>query len=400
MDINSERLRNNLNTIGEIGRKPKQGIFRAAFSNEYYSSLEELKKLMLKAGLNIRIDGIGNIFGTREGKKPELPKILVGSHLDTVINGGLYDGCFGIIGALELINYLNDNNIRTDHSIEIAAFNSEEANILGGTFGSRAVIGLIDFNDKNIIENISKYNLTGKDIKDSKIDINNVLSFIELHIEQGSLLDSNNIQIGVVNGIFGIRRYKIIVSGEANHSGTTPMRLRKDALVGAAETIIKINEMAKDYDEKLVATIGLINNFPNAENVIPGNVEMVLEIRSLDEKLMDDFVENITNDFNSINICSKNIKPLIKKSATLLDKNIMKMTEEACKKLNIEYQVMSSGAGHDAKTFAKVVPTGMVFIPSKDGKSHCPREYSSMEDIEAGIKVLIETVLNIDNEFL
>lgn len=394
--INMKRLSNDLLEVGEIGRKTRKGITRTAFSDEYQKASVQLIKLMEKAGLEVNIDTIGNIYGRREGKEKTLPAIMVGSHLDTVINGGLFDGALGIISALECIRLMNENNYYNIHPIELAAFNAEEGSDLGGTFGSRAILGLIDLKDSKLLEKAKTYNISKKHLLDSVRVKSDIEAFIELHIEQGGKLDNKNIPIGVVEGIAGITRYKVSVIGETNHAGTTPMELRRDAMIGASRLILDIEKIAKDIGDPLVATVGVFKIYPGAVNVIPGIAEFIVEIRDLDQSIIDEAVERIKSSSKKIKGFDFTFEKLVKKIPIKLDDSIVDMIMDCCKKLNIDHIKMPSGAGHDAKEFAAHVPTGMIFVRSKDGKSHCPEEYTADDDIEIGTRLLYETLVCLD----
>lgn len=397
MKINEERLLNTIIKIGEIGKINNSGISRIAFSEEYFIALKELKILMEERNLKVRIDDVGNIFGRRSGKDESLPVIMLGSHLDTVKNGGLFDGNLGIMAALECIALLNDNNILTDHPIEVVGFNAEEGSELGGTFGSRTAIGLQKLNLPQINEKLFTYNLTCENILNSKLKYN-IHSFLELHIEQGIKLYNDKISIGLVYGIVGITRYKVTVLGESNHAGTTPMSFRKDALVSASALITNIFDIAKQMGDPLVATVGKLEVFPNSVNVIPGKVEFILEIRELSKDRINEYLEKIKF------ITSQNINSTIQfelysdKDSILLNDEIISIVEKVCNAKNFSYNKMVSGAGHDAMEFAKKIPTGLIFIPSKDGISHNKEEYSFDNDIITGTEVLLDSILCIDNE--
>ncbi len=395
MEINKERIKSNMLKIGEIGREKGAGITRLAFSDEYNKASQELKKLFKETGIEISTDGIGDIYGRRKGKK-DLPAIMFGSHLDTVRNGGLFDGLLGIIAGLECINVLNENNITTTHPLELVAFNAEEGSEMGGTFASRVMTGLQDPEEKNLKNKINKYGLTVEDIKNSVRDISNIKAFLELHIEQGKILDSEGYSIGIVNGIAGITRYDIIVEGEVNHAGTTPMNLRKDAMTIAARLIGEINRLALSIGDPFVATVGRITAYPGSVNVIPGRVEFTLEIRDLKQSNIESFMTEIISFAESIKGFDFKFSKQINKPSVKTNKEITDFIEEVCQKSEYNYRILASGAGHDAKEIARKIPTGMIFVPSKDGKSHCPEEWTDWDYIYKGTEVLLKTILSID----
>lgn len=396
MKINIERLKSNMFKVGEIGREKRGGITRLAFSQEFYEASSTLINLMEEAGLEITVDGVKNIFGKRKGIYNNLPSIMVGSHLDTVRNGGLFDGLLGVMAALECIYVLNENNIKTQHPIEIAAFNAEEGSEMGGTFGSRVMVGLQDLNQGDLESKLQNYGLTLESVKKSIRDVNKIKVFLELHIEQGAELYSKGIPIGIVEGIAGITRYKITARGEANHAGTTPMILRKDAMMGAAKLIVEIEKTAEEAGHPFVATIGTIRVFPGLVNVIPETAEFVVELRDLNQNRIENAVEKIKKAAEEIKPVEFDFQLLINKPPVMLNNDLIKAIEKICVEKDIKYQIMTSGAGHDAKAIARKIPTGMIFVPSREGKSHCPEEWTDWEDIKKGVEILLDTILEID----
>lgn len=396
MNIDIERLKKNIIKIGSIGRDDTGGISRLAFSEEYNKAAEELKRLFEDNGLKTKIDPIGNVIGSREGDK-DLPSIMIGSHLDTVKNGGLYDGALGIFAGLECISTLNDKDIKTNHPIKLVAFNAEEGSEMGGTFGSRVFIGTQYLKEEKLENKLTNYGLSMNDLKESTINSEDVKLFLELHIEQGGYLEQNNIKIGVVNGIAGITRYSINIKGEANHAGTTPMDLRKDALTMAADLLLKIDHISKSIGSPFVSTVGQLSIKPGAVNVIPGEVEFVLEMRDMDRKNIDYLMDEIIKYTNTMDEFQFKFDLLIDKPNVNTDPHITNVIAEICRNKRIEFDIMASGAGHDAKEMAAKVPIGMIFVPSIGGISHSPLEFTSWEDIENGTEVLLETILNLDD---
>jgi allantoate deiminase/N-carbamoyl-L-amino-acid hydrolase len=396
MNINKKRLLENIEKVGSIGREADNGITRLAYSKEYKEASDVLKKLMEASGLEVHIDGVGNIFGRRKGLQDDLPSIMIGSHLDTVKGGGLYDGNLGVNAALEIINVLNESKYITKHPIEIVAFNAEEGNEMGGTFGSRVMTGLQDPNADWLDEKLSKYGMKKQDVKNSIRDMKTIKAFLELHIEQGGSLYAKEIPIGVVTGIVGITRYTITITGETNHAGTTPMGLRKDALTGAAKLIGIIDSISREIGDPFVSTVGVLKVFPCFANVIPGRVEMTLEMRDLDQSRIEGAIKRIELLSKGIENVGIDFKFDISKPPVKTHKNIISIIEKVCQNKGLEYQVMPSGAGHDAKAVAEFIPTGMIFVPSIDGKSHCKEEDTESIDLVRGTEVLLDTVIEID----
>lgn len=398
MKVNIQRIMENLSATGKIGANSNGGITRLCFSKEYFEALETLEKLFLKAGLKVTKDKVGNIIGYRAGKNPTEKSIMIGSHLDTVINGGLYDGNLGVVSALEIVNMLNDFNLETEHPIEIVAFNAEEGSKLGATFGSRVMIGRQNLEIENIEEKLNTYNLKISDLVESKKDMSKVGAFIELHIEQGGYLINKEYDIGVVNGIVGIKRQRIDIIGESNHGGTTPMALRKDPVIIAGKFIEKINQLSREkYSHPFVSTIGNIKVYPGMYNVIPQKVTLFLECRDIEDKNLFSFIEDIKEyakifkkDY-AISFEEEFFEPSKMLSSVIMDE-IKKSADE----LGFKNTIISSGAGHDSQEIIYKVPTGMIFIPSVGGISHSPEEYSTEEQIEKGVEVLFKTVISLD----
>ena len=394
MNINKERLCNTLNRIGEIG-KSEDGINRVAFSDTYFAARNEVKNIMESCGLAVRMDKAGNIFGRRSGSDENLPVIMIGSHLDTVKNGGLYDGNLGVSAAIECINTLNDKGISTAHPVEVAAFNAEEGSELGGTFGSRAAMGLQRLDLPDIDKKLNIYGLTPDDIRASVINYS-IHCYMELHIEQGINLYNEHIPVGVVEGIVGITRYKITVSGEANHAGTTPMAFRKDAMVAAAKLIEVINLKAGRIGDPFVATVGKLSVAPNSVNVIPGKVEMILEIRDMSRERIESYFNDIRQAATELDGVSVSFEPYSDKGSVVLNQSMMHIIEDVCRNLNTPFKRMFSGAGHDAMEIAKKTPAGLIFIPSLDGISHSKDEYSNPDDMAVGADILYQALLKAD----
>ncbi|MEE4192773.1 MAG: Zn-dependent hydrolase, partial [Halieaceae bacterium] len=362
------------------------------------------KQEMLALGLEVRTDTAGNVIGRRAGTDDSLPTILFGSHIDSVPGGGNYDGQVGVVGALEVISLMNDHKLRTRHPLEVVSFTDEE----GGLTGSRAFIGKLtesametpSNSGYSIREGIARVGGDPERIAEAARDPATLKAFLELHIEQGAFLYEDEVQIGVVEGIVGIRWWDITVNGVANHGGTTPMNRRTDALVAASELVQAVSLIANDMKGRQVATVGRIEAFPGAPNVIPGKVVMSLEIRDLEAARMQQV-------FDAVQTASREISA--RYGATIefaeidtasppapTDKRLRDVIAEAAESLGYSYQRMPSGAGHDAQDLATITPTGMIFVPSVGGISHSPKEFTSAEDMARGASVLLHSILAID----
>lgn len=400
-----ERMEERIRALSQFGANPDGGVSRVAFSDADLAGRRYVIELMRNAGLDVRVDTAGNILGRRAGREEGLPPILLGSHIDSVPGGGNFDGTVGVIGALEVIELLNENGIETRHPLEVVSFTDEE----GGLTGSRAMIG------KLTEEAMQAVSHSGMTIRDGirrvggdpdRLDLavrkpGDLAAYLELHIEQGAILHEEGVDIGVVEGIVGIRWWDVTVEGTANHAGTTPMGRRTDALVGAAELVVAIHRIASELDGRQVATVGRIQALPGAPNVIPGRVTMSLEIRDLDAAKMQRVFDLI--EAEARRIAEARATPVrfeevdVASPPAPTDESMRDIIASAADELGLTYRRMPSGAGHDARDLALIAPSGMIFVPSVDGISHSPREFTSAQGMANGASVLLRTVLAVDS---
>lgn len=397
MLINVERLKKNIYELAKFSDEGK-GITRLSFTETYKKGINFVRKLMEDAGLTTKVDSVGNLIGRIEGKDKDEPAIIIGSHIDTVPHGGMFDGTVGVLGGIEVIKTLKENRYRNNYPLELISFIDEEGTapaLIGGTFGSRAMMGLIDV-DTDLRENLKKVNLSEDDVNSAYRDPNTIKNYLELHIEQGRILYDERIPIGIVTGIVGIWRYVATVRGTSNHAGTTPMYARDDALLKSLPLIKGVNDIAKELDKTLVGTVGKINVKPGAANVIPGEVEVTIELRELEVEIIDEAIARIKDIINKIGDIA--LKQIEAKHPSLMDKNVQLQIERACQSKSIKYKYMPSGAGHDAREMAKKVPSGLIFVPSREGKSHVPEELTELNDIREGVDVLLESIKLLDME--
>jgi N-carbamoyl-L-amino-acid hydrolase len=396
-----------ITALSEFGKNADGGVDRVAYSQADIDGRAYIMDLMRGQGLtDIRIDVGGNIIGRRLGADPDAKPIMIGSHTDSVPGGGNYDGDVGVIANLEVIDLLNAASIQTRSPIDVVVFSNEE----GGLVGSLAMTGKLK---PETFDVMSHSGLTiGDGIRAIGGDPDNITrdiikpgvlkAFIELHIEQGAFLDEENIDIGVVQGIVGINWWDITIEGVANHGGTTPMNRRQDAMVAAAHLTLAINKIANDLPGRQVATVGRIEAFPGAPNVIPGKVIMSLEVRDLEQSKMDQVfalvkkeAERIAGE-TSTKIGFEFIDVASHPAPT--DERMRALIADAVKEAGYTYKLMPSGAGHDAQDMVSVAPTGMIFVPSKGGVSHSPKEYTSPEEMAKGADVLLRAILKLDAE--
>ncbi|HKS54932.1 MAG TPA: Zn-dependent hydrolase [Steroidobacteraceae bacterium] len=402
--VQEARIQQHITELSKFGANPQGGVSRVAFSDADIAGREYIRKLMQDAGLTVRVDAAGNIIGRREGRNAKLPPILIGSHTDSVPGGGNYDGDVGVLGAIEVAQTLKERNVRLQHPLEVVDFADEE----GGTVGSFAMIGhlqpgalaLMTHSGKTIGEGIRAIGGDPDRIADAARKPGDLKAYVELHIEQGAILDESDIDIGVVEGIVGIRWWDVTVEGFANHAGTTPMNRRRDAMVSAAEFTLAVNRVATSMQGRQVATVGRIRAEPGAPNVIPGKVVLSLEIRDLDPAKIASVFEAVQAEAQKIAEARQTpitFKPLeVSSEPAPTDERLRKIISKAADSLGLSTKSLPSGAGHDAQEIARIAPTGMIFVPSVGGISHAPKEFTSQKDMANGANVLLRTVLAID----
>jgi N-carbamoyl-L-amino-acid hydrolase len=404
--VNGDRLNQRFVDLARFGKNAEGGMDRFAFSDADVESRPFLKQSLQAAGLEVHVDEAGNIFGRRQGSRPDLPPIVFGSHTDSVANGGMFDGPVGTLSAIEVAQVINEREITTRHPLEVVIFTDEE----GGLVGSKALIGeltpgalqQVSHSGKTISEGITALGGNPALLENVIRSKGDVAAYIEIHIEQGRILDTEEIEIGVVEGIVGISWWSVTIEGAANHAGTTPMNLRNDALLSAAELIIAVNRVVTSVPGTQVGTVGKIRAEPGVPNVIPGRVEMSLELRDLSQAKVDSLFESIEKEAKAIaEKTGTTISFAPSETSTipsLTDPRLREAIVGSAKKLGLSYKLMPSGAGHDAQSMAKIAPIGMIFVPSVGGISHSPNEYSRPGDIENGANVLLHTILEIDRE--
>ncbi len=404
--VNERRIEERIFELAKFGKDSSGKGYRVAFTKGDIDARAWYMSLMKKAGLDVRIDYAGNIIGKRKGKNPLLKSIAFGSHIDMVPDGGNYDGCVGSIGALEIIEVLNENNITTNHPLEVIIFSNEE----GGTIGSMAMAGHLTVeglkqasqSGLTIAQGIRAIGGNPDSIQYSIRKKGDIKAFLELHIEQGGLLEKENLQIGVVEGIVGIVHWEVTVDGFANHAGTTPMNMRQDALLASSKFIIAVNEVIKSVQGNQVGTIGKIAAMPGAYNVIPGKVVLGLEIRDLSSAKIELLFRAIEKRASAIALSSKT-KITFQRQANpskpaLTDKTLQQKINASAKALGFTTKFMQSGAGHDAQEIALIAPVAMIFVPSVGGISHSPKEFTKAADMANGANVLLQTILKLDKE--
>jgi N-carbamoyl-L-amino-acid hydrolase len=401
--VNGRRLNGRLEELAAFGRTPEGGISRVAFSKADRAARELAMSWMREAGLSVRVDAAANLIGRREGEDRTLPPLLFGSHLDSVPDGGNYDGQVGSVAAIEVAQCLKEKGVGTRHPIEVVVFTNEE----NGKTGSRAMAGelqegelsLPSHTEKSIAEGISFLGGDPARIDEARRKPGEVFAFLELHIEQGAVLDRRGIDVGVVEGIVGIERWNVRVDGFANHAGTTPMDERQDALLTASRIVEAVNRIAVETKGRHVATVGKITPHPGAPNVIPGRVDLTLEVRDLEMEKIGEIRTAIEAEANRI--ASKNgtrvsFEKYYESRGAPADERLRQVIRRSAESLGLSTHSLPSGAGHDAQSLALIAPMGMIFVPSVGGVSHSPKELTSEEDCEAGANVLLQSILATD----
>jgi N-carbamoyl-L-amino-acid hydrolase len=402
--VDGERIQQHITALSQFGANPQGGVSRVAFSDADIAGRKYVASLMQEAGLEVRTDAAGNILGRRDGSTSELPPILIGSHTDSVPGGGNYDGDVGVIGAIEVAQTLKELGVRLKHPLEVVVFADEE----GGTVGSFAMVGrlqpaaldLTTHSGKTIREGIRAVGGDPDRLASAERKPGDLAAYVELHIEQGALLDQSDIDIGVVEGIVGIRWWDVTIEGFANHAGTTPMNRRRDALLSASEFVLAVNRVATSMPGRQVATVGRIRAEPGAPNVIPGKVVLSLEIRDLDADKMTQVYDAIHAEADKIAQARQTpftfTQLKVSSEPAPTDPRLQRIISKAATSLNLTSKVMPSGAGHDAQEISHIAPTGMIFVPSVGGISHAPKEFTSQQDMANGANVLLQSVLAID----
>jgi len=403
LTVDGARLNRWLDELQRFGGTGDGGTHRVAFSEGDLEARAWVASLLEDAGLEVRVDAAANLLASLPGEEPDLAPILTGSHIDTVPQGGSYDGHVGVMAAVEAVHTLRDHDVATRHPLEVVVWSNEE----GGKTGSRAWSGeveafeldLVTASGKTIGEGIRYLGGDPERLDEVRKSRGDVASYLELHIEQGSILRSRGIPIGVVEGIVGIKRWEVTVGGFANHAGTTPMDQRRDALVAAARFVDAVHRTARERPGRQVATVGRIEAQPGAPNVIPGEVRLSLEIRDLEMETIDEVFEALRSRARAIGEATDttfSFERFYVSRAAPTTPDLQDRIEDAARALGLEALRMPSGAGHDAQSVAQFAPVGMIFVPSSGGISHSPRERTEPEEITHGANVLLGALLATD----
>lgn len=402
LKVNGERLRKELERFAGFGRTENNGVTRLALSDEDRRARDYFRACCEEMGLEVKVDDLGCMYATLEGTEKK-PPILIGSHLDSVKKGGRFDGVLGVVAGLEVVRTLIDHNVKPSIPITVVNFTNEEgarfepsmmaSGILAGKFDKNLMLQKKDADGVTFGEALKSIGYEGQE----ENRVKEATALLEMHIEQGPILESEALSIGVVECVVGMACYEIEVTGESDHAGTTPMTMRKDALFATNNLINEIRSYLGSLDEELVFTIGRVNVYPSIHTVIPNKVVFTLEARHKDMKIVNE-VKNFVESLPTIEDnegCEIKTTKLWDRDTVWFDTELCNHIEESAKSLGYSHKRMVSGAGHDAQFIASYIPSTMLFVPSKNGKSHCEEEYTSWEECEKGVNVILDTVLRL-----
>lgn len=403
--ISTKRLEENFRRLATMGAAEGGGITRLAFEDADWEARTYIIELMEQAGLTVRADAFGNLIGRREGIKPDAPAVMLGSHIDSVPNGGNFDGAAGVLAAIEVAWCFQKSGKQTTHPIEVVVFMAEESSRFGmATLGSKAFCGKLSFaqleqyRDKQgitLAQAMRERGLQPGNVPQARY-AKDIKAFLELHIEQGKVLETKGSQLGIVTGIAAPTRLKVVVKGQADHSGATPMDMRQDALTAAAEIILLVEKLAgQERQNGTVGTTGIVKAEPGVMNVIPGRVELGIDIRGIlltsKQKVVQEMTAGIA-EIQSRRGVDVEIITLTDERPVEISREIVEFLHNIAKECGYSNMLMPSGAGHDAMHLAEFTPTGMIFVPCKGGISHNSAEWASIDDIAAGTQVLFQAV--------
>lgn len=385
------------------------GVTRLSYTGEHAAAREVIIAAMKDTGLSVREDALGNIIGRREGTDPGLPAIAFGSHFDSVRNGGMFDGTAGVVCAIEAARVLQESGYANRHPLEVIAIVEEEGTrFSSGMLGGRAIAGLVSDSDLDTLvdeagisvrEAATAFGLNPGELHAAARSRSNLRAFIELHIEQGPILEQEQVEIGVVRGIVGVRAFRITVEGRSDHAGTTPMHLRQDALVPAALMVREINRFVNEIADGTVATVGHLTVAPGGLNQVPGAVEFTLDLRSPHEeslRVVADRVTAMVTEVASGAAVTAAVDEFFALDPVALSPVVVDRVRDAAAELGFSHRDITSGAGHDSMFIAQITDVGMVFVPSRAGRSHVPEEWTEFDDLRKGTDVMVRVITGLD----
>ena len=389
--------------MAAIGLQSDGSVKRLAFTEDDGRARTLFSEWLIAAGASIRIDPAGNLIGRIEGTEPGLPALVTGSHLDTVPTGGRFDGALGVLAGLEVIRSLKDQGISLRHPLEVVAFADEESTMVGckGMTGV-ASDNPADYtcsNGQAISDNLPCAGGNWQQLGQARRDDDAIAAFVELHVEQGGILESRGDAIGLVEGVVGQRRFLVRVEGQANHAGTTPMDGRQDALATAAQVILAVQELAKNHPGDPVGTVGKLQLWPNAANVVPGQVEMSVDLRDLSLEVLSELVEDLESRLRSISRasgCPITLLPQFSVDPTPAHLSVTEAIAASAQTLGLSCSALPSRASHDSQEMGRRWPMGMIFVPSRGGLSHSAAEFTSSRQCADGTAVLMQSLVRLD----
>jgi len=402
--VNSDRLNESINRLAKIGKQTDGSICRLAFTPEDLQARYLVQQWMVEAGMTVRRDAAGNMIGTYSGKAKLAPALSTGSHIDTVPSGGCFDGVLGVLAGIEVVRTLEENNLRLNHPIQVIVFSDEESTMIGcqamaGTVLQQSPERYQPKVGDSIQSCLETVGGNWDELATAKRDRSDIAAFVELHVEQGAVLEKSSKDIGVVLGVVGMRRQLITITGQANHAGTTPMAERQDALVAAAQVVLAVRDIARRMPSQPVATVGYLNVSPNAVNIVPGKVELSVDMRDLSQACLDEMVEQLRQKLQAIAADTSTdivLVPQLCVEPTLAAQKVQTTIESVCQQLELSYCHLPSRAGHDALEMGRITDMGMIFVPSQAGVSHSESEYTSPQQCTQGVNVLLQTLVELD----
>ena len=405
VNCSKERLQEKIQTFSTFGDTGNGGITRLCFTEANLQARAEFCKRCEALGMEIKTDDMGNVYATIKGKE-NLPAIAMGSHVDSVVKGGNFDGILGVLTGLETVETIVTENIKTRHPITVLIWTNEEGSrfppammssgVIAGKFDQATMLAVKDREGVTFEEALGKSGYKGDEA--NRFNAKDYMAFLELHIEQGPVLEAENKDIGVVEGVLGMVNYEIKTRGQANHAGTTPMHMRKDALYAMTAVIEYLHDELDKLDSSLVYTTGEFSGAPNVHTVIPDNVRITLDARHQDPEVIKQVVELIKAIPTEIRGCSVTYREQWARNTIDFAQEMVDAVEESVKTLGYSYKRMYSGAGHDAQYIADMVPATMIFVPSETGFSHCENEHTPLEQCWKGANVLLHTLLSLDKQ--
>ncbi|MBF4694185.1 Zn-dependent hydrolase [Fusibacter ferrireducens] len=408
MYTNLDRIRQGIEMLSKFNDSDGEGLTRFSLTDADRGARLYLKTELEKLDLEVYEDAAGSIIGRLEGTDSSAPTILIGSHFDSVRNGGNFDGPAGVIMALEIMRVLKTKSIELKHPIEFVAMIEEEGGRFGaGVFGSRAMTGQVSYEDLvrnkdeagiSMAEAFEAFGFDPKQIGKAARKSEDVKAFIELHIEQGPVLENEKIDVGIVESVVGIREFKVAIKGRPDHAGTTPMKMRIDALCAAAELITELPEYAQQAGEGTVATVGVLNIKPGAANIVPGEVNLTVDIRSGQTIHIQDVYDKIEKKLNALAKLKGiqfEIEMLLSVEPVAMSNELVEIFKKQANQNQFSYKMMTSGAGHDAMIMASLTHSGLIFVPSRDGRSHCKEEWTDYDALQKGIELICHSIIEL-----